>query len=161
MATADADRPERTDVPTTPYQFDLPSELWDSYKRTVPATMSVKRSMRGLVARAVLTSSRTQPTPPMVGGEVVDGELWQEWTDSVPRSVALSDRLAEVIRADLLAGRRGGYGDMEERTARLMADRIKHRTQSAKAALERDGVECEKAADNLEKVIEIAEQFDA
>jgi len=156
-----ADKTAAVETATTYYQFDLPERLWIAYKRTVPATMSVKQAMQATVARAVLDSSITHPAPPAFGDDVIDGQLWQQWCDSVPRSVALADRLEDIIRADLRADQRGGYGDVEERTARLMADRIKHRSKSALAAMERDCVECESAEDNLEKVVEIAESFDA
>ena len=157
MPTADTETRPSDDV--TPYQFDVPAGLWDAYRGEVPAAVSVKRHMRGLVAGAVLASAGRPATPPCLAGERVDGQLWATWTDSVPRSVSLADRLEAILRADIQTTSGGGFDDMEERSARLLADRMKHRAQSAIAAMEREGVECDAAEENLETIADLAASF--
>lgn len=87
-----------------------------------------------------------------------DRELWRRWADTIPRSETLSARIETLIAQDLEAARRGGYDDMEERTARLLASRIKHRGTTALSALENDNTD--KVAEEIEHMVEIAGQFD-
>jgi hypothetical protein len=88
----------------------------------------------------------------------VPSEDWSRWKDTVPRSTTLYERLHELIQEDAKAHQRGGYDDMEERTARLLATRIQHRGRTARQALDRgdsDAVE-----EQLDKMIEIARLFE-
>lgn len=85
-------------------------------------------------------------------------EDWREWTESIPRSVALSDRLRTIITADAKVRQRDGYNEMEERTARLLATRIRHRGRTALQALERG--DTEKVREEIKQMREIAELFD-
>lgn len=87
-----------------------------------------------------------------------DRNLWRRWADTIPRSKTLSARIETLIAQDLEAARRGGYDDMEERTARLLASRIKHRGSTALTALENG--DTEKVAEEIEHMVEIAGQFD-
>jgi len=87
-----------------------------------------------------------------------DSDLWERWKDTVPRSVALHDRLHELIAQDLEATRGGGYDDMEERSARLLATRIHHRAQTAEQALEQG--DDEKVRKELANIDDIAGLFD-
>jgi len=87
-----------------------------------------------------------------------DRDLWRRWADTIPRSETLSNRIETLIGQDLEAARRGGYDDMEERTARLLASRIKHRGSTALSALDNDNLE--KVAEEIEHMAEIAGQFD-
>lgn len=43
----------------------------------------------------------TQPTAMTTYSFEVDGELWDEWKDTVPRSQRLDERLTELIQADV------------------------------------------------------------
>lgn len=89
----------------------------------------------------------------------VPPELWTNWKDTVPRSTNLSERIETLIEQDLNATAAGGYTEIEERTARLLASRIERRAQTALDAIEeRDDIDS--ATDNLEKIGEIASQFD-
>jgi len=89
----------------------------------------------------------------------VPPELWDSWKDTVPRSENLSERIETLIEQDLNATAAGGYTEMEERTARLLASRIERRAQTALDAIEeRDDIDS--AKENLQKIGEIASQFD-
>lgn len=83
---------------------------------------------------------------------------WRAWKDTVPRSTTLYERLHELIREDTKAKQRGGYDDMEERTARLLATRIQHRGRTARQALERGDDDA--VREQLDSMVEIARLFE-
>lgn len=85
-----------------------------------------------------------------------DRETWRAWADSVPRSLNLDDRLVELIEQDTHAAE-GEWEDMEQRSAELLARRIKHRAKTAEQALDEDS---EKVADELAEIVRIARQFE-
>jgi hypothetical protein len=88
----------------------------------------------------------------------VERDDWTAWAATVPRQTALHERLATLIEQDCRATRAGGYDDMEERTARLLASRIAQRAENAIAAL--DDADEERARDELQSIREIAQQFE-
>lgn len=88
----------------------------------------------------------------------MERDAWRRWTETIPRSVSLADRLRELIREDADATRRGGYDEIEERTARLLGSRLYHRARTAETALE-DGDD-EKVAAELEEIQKIASMFE-
>lgn len=85
-------------------------------------------------------------------------DAWRAWADTVPRSVSLDDRLKELIHEDARATDRGGYDEMEERTARLLGTRIHHRARTARQALDED--DTTKAREELAEIANIAAMFD-
>jgi hypothetical protein len=88
----------------------------------------------------------------------MERDAWRRWTETIPRSVSLADRVRELIREDADATRRGGYDEIEERTARLLGSRLFHRARTAETALE-DGDD-EKVAAELEEIQKIASMFE-
>lgn len=86
----------------------------------------------------------------------VPDEEWRTWTETVPRSTPLYERLRELIRAD--ASSRSAFEDMDERMARLLATRVKHRGSTALQALDR-GDEAA-AREEIAEMREIAKQFE-
>jgi len=82
---------------------------------------------------------------------------WEQWADTVPRSTPLYYRLYTLICEDLHSSRAGGYDEMEERTARLLASRIERRSITARQAMERG--DDESVREHLEKIEEIAATF--
>lgn len=82
---------------------------------------------------------------------------WNAWKNTVPRSTPLNSRLHELIQQDAQATARGGYDDMEERTARLLATRIQHRARTAQQALADNP---EKVREELDEITKIATLFE-
>ena len=87
----------------------------------------------------------------------VDKELWTDWKVTVPRDIKLHDRIAELIEQDKNAGQSGGWNDMEEKTARLLANRMKHQARAAKQQLDDPP---ESVTAKLDKIEEIATAFE-
>lgn len=85
-------------------------------------------------------------------------DAWRRWADTVPRSTPLDDRIKELLHEDAAATRSGGYDEMEERTARLLASRIGHRTQTARQAIDRGDED--KILEQLDEIEKIASMFD-
>lgn len=92
----------------------------------------------------------------------VDSDEWTAWTETVPRSTALDDRLRDLIREDTRAAQRvGDGGDMETASVGLLAQRIRIRAMQALGAV-RDGddIDRETAVDELEDVIDLADTLE-
>lgn len=98
----------------------------------------------------------------------IPSEDWKRWRDTVPRSTPLYIRLRELIADDAATTLAEDiesaedtlaedWGQIEQRLACLLADRIKHRTRTARNALE-NGDE-KKAHAQLDKIQEVAETF--
>jgi len=87
----------------------------------------------------------------------IPSETWDNWADTIPRSVPLYYRIYELIAGDLRATRMGGYDEMEERTARLLASRIERRAKTARDALEKD--KDDHVREHLEKIEDVASTF--
>lgn len=96
-------------------------------------------------------------------------EEWETWKDTVPRSVPLHERLRDLVLEDYRSTTAGGYNEMEERTARLLASRINRRSKTARQALDRyenpdDGDDpdpelLDSVREHLEAIGEISENF--
>lgn len=86
----------------------------------------------------------------------MDRDEWREWSNTVPRETALADRLRDLIRGDVRAATRS-HDDMEARSVQLLAGRIRIRsTQALGAVRDDDDLDREKAVEELEEVIELA-----
>jgi len=89
---------------------------------------------------------------------------WDAWKATVPRDMALYERLHALVRADTAAGgvARGdvdGWDDEDEQMVRLLSSRVLHRARRAETALE--GGDTDRVADELATIIEIAAELDA
>lgn len=87
----------------------------------------------------------------------IPSDDWNRWRDTVPRSTPLYVRLRSLINQDYTAAATDDWEDMEERTAKLLADRIKHRARTARSAI---GDDDEKLRKQLDKIEEIAGTFE-
>lgn len=152
------------DAETVTYQFDVPKILWDQWKETNPQTATVRESLLGLLKHAIVESESHSynPTDELDAIELdailIDPDQWNAWADTVPRSTPLDERIKELLHEDAAATRSGGYDEMEERTARLLASRIGHRTQTARQAIDRDDED--KILEQLDEIEKIASMFD-
>lgn len=95
---------------------------------------------------------------------------WDQWKDTVPRSVPLHERLRDLVLEDYRSTAAGGYSEMEERTARLLASRMKRRSLTARQALDRyedpddgdpDPERLDSVREHLEAIGEIASNFES
>lgn len=88
---------------------------------------------------------------------------WEPWTDTVPRSLALYERLRALIIADTAAGgvARGdvdGFDAEDEQMVRLLSSRVLHRARRARTALENDDEE--RVREELDTIIDIAAELE-
>jgi hypothetical protein len=89
---------------------------------------------------------------------------WDAWKATVPRDMALYERLHMLVRADTAAGgvARGdvdGWDDEDEQMVRLLASRVLHRARRAETALKND--DTDRVAEELATIIDIAAELDA
>jgi hypothetical protein len=174
MPTDDADTVTAIQAESAPetitYQTEYPAELWRAWRSTLPNDIAVKHAMFDLIRQAVASDHDVEYHDGMESGAVsVDPDVFAEWSDTVVRSVSLADRIEALLQEDISASRSGGYDEMDERTARLLADRIRRRSRTAQQSLDRyrdppddedpDPARLDNVRENLEKIEEIADTF--
>lgn len=94
----------------------------------------------------------------------IPSDDWEAWTTTVPRGLALYERLHALITADAAAGgvARGdvdGWDDEDEQMVRLLSSRVLHRARRARTALDND--DTDRAHEELETIIDIAAELDS
>ena len=85
-------------------------------------------------------------------------EDWQDWRGTLPQTITVYERLHQLIVEDTESKQSDGFEEMEERTARLLATRIQHRSRTALQALDRGNDEA--VAEQLENIREISRLFE-
>jgi len=90
----------------------------------------------------------------------IERETWYDWTDTLPRRQRIDKRLEQLIEGDLRAARRDESQAINEKTARIFAQRIRSRCLHAKAAL-RDDDDHDAVVDQLEELVDIADTLDS
>lgn len=144
---------------TVPYQFEIPAPLWVAFKQTISQSETVKGTLLGLLREAVQREdSAAYVLAPDRDPVAVESGVWREWADTVPRSTPLAECVETILQQDAGAVRAGGYTQMEEKTARLLASRIGHRSRTAQTALDHENAE--KVREELAEIETIAGQFD-
>lgn len=93
----------------------------------------------------------------------VPTEEWDDWKATVPRGLALYERLFDLIQADTAAGgvARGdveGWDDEDEQMVRLLSSRVLHRARRARTAHDNDNPE--RVREELTTIIDIAGELE-
>jgi hypothetical protein len=148
---------------TVPYQFDIQKSTWETWKSTVPNSTPLYVRLRELIdadANGALVDGATIADDTATYELAVDEELWWEWMNVIPPAQQVRERIEFLIQQDVRSSTRAsgdGYSDMEERTARLLGERIGRRAQTATQAIDRDDMES--VRDHLAKIQDLASTF--
>jgi hypothetical protein len=86
----------------------------------------------------------------------MDREDWREWTDTLPRSIDIPDRLAELIRQDTVVP---DDADIERASVDVIASRIRIRTMQAASALNEGDTDTVEA--QLDDIAELADALES
>jgi hypothetical protein len=80
-------------------------------------------------------------------------EDWRAWTDTLPRSLHIDDRLAMLIKQDTTTDR---DTDELDKDASVLALRIRHKTRAALSSMGEEP-DLETARENIKEIQEIAD----
>lgn len=107
------------------------------------------------------TDSETpaDPDDPVTYQFEIDREEWEQWSNTVPRQTPLSARLRDLIRQDARSAARADRGDVSDKSVSLLASRIRIRATQALGAV-RDGDDREKAIEELQDILELAQALE-
>ena len=86
-------------------------------------------------------------------------EVWRQWTNTLPRSQNIDDRLITLIEHDYRSATRDANDDsMNDKTLGIFATRIRIRAMQALGAI-RDGddIDTDTAESQLEELIDMAD----
>lgn len=84
-------------------------------------------------------------------------EDWDDWKDTVPRTVPLYERLHDLLVMDTAAAT-DGWDEETEQMVRMLSNRMRHRARRALTALENDNAD--RASEELETIVELAMQIE-
>lgn len=160
--------PERE---TTSYAFEIPADDWEAWKETLPKDVRLYERLHELIradsdannpiAGVELATSLSDGSTIAIDsgkGTVslqcdVKKQLWKTWSDAIPQSISLHDRLHQLIRADTLP--EDAMDDADVSLVLLKFERVAQRVENAETALD-EGDE-ERARDELAAIREIAD----
>lgn len=132
---------------------------WQAWVDTVPRSGSIDDRLSHLLERDLAARTADGEDWAYVRQHFdVRQDIFEAFRRSLPDHMAAHERLSWLVEMDVRTITSTGYNDMEERTARLLASRIKHRGSTALSALDNDNLE--KVAEEIEHMVEIAGQFD-
>jgi hypothetical protein len=146
------------DRETTSYLFRVPKTDWDDWKRRVPRDVPLYQRIHTLLQQDTRARATGDTDEVVCYSFLVDPDLWRDWLDVMDHTETYHERIQSLLAEDIRASYAAGWDDMDERTARLIGDRVKHRSNTAINALENGNVE--KAREELEEINTLAEQFD-
>lgn len=141
------------DVETVSYSGYMPKSDWRPWRA----------QLRGHAydrLHTLVRADRESPTPPLDADTVprvveVDRETWDDWLSTIPQTERVDERVTELIERDCRAHRRDS-ADMEQATARVIAQRLRIRATQARGKL-RDDSDVDAAMDILDEIVDLAE----